>query len=134
MNTVWPIFDPPSQKNRLLRLTNFSLFEDTALIIYLWTQRLNTFYCVFLSLKFNALKIFWKLWFDALHWSWYHITKDYVSCENENFHQPSFKGCSLISMIRSRELKEWYPLILACIPNKFVVFISSDHVITSRDM
>ena len=37
-------------------------------------------------------------------------------------------------MTRSSEVKEWFPLILVCIPTKFGSCMSSDHVITSRDM
>ena len=48
------------------------------------------------------------------------------------FHQRKFRGCSFdyFIMIRLREMKEWHPLILVCIPT----CLSSDHVITSGDM
>ena len=48
------------------------------------------------------------------------------------FHQRNFKSCSFdyFSMIKLREMKEWYPPILVYIPT----CLSSDHVITSRDM
>ena len=53
---------------------------------------------LFLSFKFNALKLSQKLWFDDLYLSGYHIIKDHVSCRNENFHRRTFRGCSLITL------------------------------------
>ena len=54
----------------------------------------------------------------------------------DTFHQRKFRGCSFdyFSMIRSRGVKECYPVILACIPTQFNGFMPSDHVITSCDM
>ena len=51
------------------------------------------------------------------------------------FHQHKSRGCSFdyYSAIRPREIKEWYSLILRCTPTKFGGFMSSDHMITSRD-
>ena len=45
-------------------------------------------------------------------------------------------GCTFdyFNMIRSLEMKEWYPLILVYIPSEFGGCMPSDHRIKSRDM
>ena len=52
------------------------------------------------------------------------------------FHERKFRSCSFdyFRIISSREKKEWYSLILVCIPTKFGGCMSSDHVITTREM
>ena len=52
------------------------------------------------------------------------------------FHQRKFSGWSFdyFSMVRSRKMKEWNSLVLEYISTKFVGCMSSDHVITSRDI
>ena len=45
-------------------------------------------------------------------------------------------GCSFdyFSMIRSLEMKEWYPFFLVCIPTEFGGCMPSTHATKSRDM
>ena len=52
------------------------------------------------------------------------------------FYQRKFIGCSFdyFSMIRSLEMKQWYSLILVCIPTKSGGCMSSDYGIKSSDM
>ena len=46
-----------------------------------------------------------------------------------------FGGCMPSGhVITSREIKEWYRLILVCILAKFGGCLPGDHVITSREM
>ena len=64
------------------------------------------------------------------------MTKNHVFCRIQYLSSTDVLGLQLdyFSMIRSREMKMWYPLILVCIPTKSGGCMPSDHVITSCDM
>ena len=82
------------------------------------------------------LKLLQKLWYDASELSGYHIIKDHEACKNWYLDY-----VTLITMIRWRDLKEWYPIILVCIPIKVgdcslpeicvmtFLYLSHDHVV-----
>ena len=52
------------------------------------------------------------------------------------FHQRKFRDSNFdyFSVMASREMYEWYLLILVCIPTKFGGYMSSDDVIIWHDI